>query len=75
MDTVQQLRDLFQAAHQFLEGTLGDLTPEQATWAPPGKAHNIAALYTHVVVGEDALVNGVIRHAAPLIASTWAGRT
>ena len=33
------------------------------------------ATYAHVVCSEDMIVQGMFRQAAPLAASSWAGRT
>ena len=54
---------------------MADVTPEQAHWAPPGCAHPIAALYAHTVLGEDGMLNRLIRKGTPLYTSNWAGKT
>ncbi len=69
------LREQFKGAHGFLEATLGDATPEQVHWAPPGKARPIAAHYAHVLVSEDNTVNGMLKGATPLAATALTGRT
>lgn len=33
---ISLLREQVQAAHQLLDGTVGDVTPEEAHWSPPG---------------------------------------
>ncbi|HYO50718.1 MAG TPA: DinB family protein [Chloroflexia bacterium] len=75
MDAVTLLRQQFETAHQWLEGTMADVTPEQAHWTPPGVANPLGASYAHVVVSEDLLVNYMVRQATPLCFSTWAERT
>jgi hypothetical protein len=65
----------FQSMHEFLENTIADVTADQAAWQPPGRAHTIAANYAHVVAGEDGVVNGMVRGAAPLLAGRFAGKT
>jgi len=72
---VELLRGQFTGAHDVLERTMQDVTPEMAGWQPPGVANAIGAMYAHVATGEDALLNGLGRGAAPLLASTWAGKT
>ena len=52
-----------------------DVTPEQAHWIPPGVALPIGASYAHVVVGQDSVINGMLKGGAPLFASSWAGKT
>ncbi len=71
---VTMLRGQYKGAHDVLEGTMQDVTPEMATWLPPGNANPIGANYAHVVTGEDAILQGMVRGGAPLMASTWAGR-
>lgn len=61
------------ATHQ-LEGTMQGVTPEQAHWFPPGKANPIGANYAHVVLGQDVLINGMLKGGAPLYATAWAGK-
>src|SRR3990172_9560312 len=75
MDGISLLRQQFQASHGWLEATLQDVTPEQAHWAPPGKANPLGATYAHVVLGEDAMINGMVNGGAPLFATAWAGKT
>lgn len=75
MDAIAQLRAQYQQAHQALEGTMADVAPEHVHWGPPGKAVPIGAAYAHTLVGEDAVLNGMVRRAAPLFATTWAGRS
>lgn len=67
----EQLRD----AHGLLEAVIADLTPEQAHWTPGHKANPIGANYAHVVIGEDALVSGLLKEGVPLFASNWGGKT
>jgi len=66
----QQIRD----SRQFLEDTVRDVTPEQASRIPEGKALPIAAHYAHLIVGQDLPLHGMLLGRAPLIASSWAGR-
>ena len=75
MDAIQLLRLQFDFAHQVVEGTMADVTPEQAHWSPPGIATPLGASYAHVILSEDLVVNGMLKQAAPLMASDWAGRT
>src|SRR5947209_20416230 len=73
--TVSLLREQLQQAHQFLEGTMAGVTPEQAHWVPPGNAHPIGATYVHAIMAEDIVINVALKGGAPLFASTWAGKT
>ncbi|QBD80173.1 DinB family protein [Ktedonosporobacter rubrisoli] len=75
MDAIALLREQIKQAHGFLEATMDDVTPEQAHWAPPGKANPLAATYVHAVASEDAAINMILKGGAPLFASSWAERT
>jgi hypothetical protein len=68
-------RKFFITAHQYLEGTFSSVTDDILHWSPqPGPAP-ILAQYTHIVTSEDWLVNVKARGSAPLMATTFAGRT
>lgn len=71
---VTSLRQQFQSAHQVLEGTMEGVTAEQAHWVPPGMANPLGATYAHIITSEDGTITGMIRGAAPLFASTFAGK-
>ncbi len=58
-----------------MEATVGNVTTDEAHWSPPGVASPLVANYAHVVVGEDATVNGMLKGDVPLFASEWAGKT
>src|SRR3972149_3010035 len=75
MDAITYVGRLFKESREFLEGTLADVTPEQAHWSPAGTALPIAAHYAHVVTSIDGFILGVLKGGAPLFASTWAGKT
>jgi hypothetical protein len=68
------LREQIQAAHQLVEGTIANVTPEQAHWSPPGVAIPVGATYAHIVISEDGTINGLLKGSAPLFASTWASK-
>src|SRR3989304_4858251 len=74
MNTVSVLKEQLEAAHAVLEQTMEDVTEEQANWAPPGIANALGATYAHAVSAEDAVVNGMLRGGATLIASASAGK-
>src|SRR5262249_2817258 len=74
MNGVSALQQGVQTAHEFLEGTMADVTEAQLHWAPPGTAQGIGAPYAHLVLSEDMLINGMLQGKAPLGAISWAGR-
>lgn len=74
MDAVTLIQQQAHGSRGWLEGTLGDLTPEQLKWAPQG-VPPIGAQYAHIVTGEDFLVNALAKGGAPMFATDWAGKT
>src|SRR5712691_7626626 len=72
MDAVSLLRMQLVLAHYVLEGTMADVTAEQADWTPPGVATPLGASYIHTVMSEDALINGLLKQQAPLSATQFA---
>ena len=75
MGATDQLRAAYKSAHEFLEGTVADVTAEQAQWQPPGKANPIGAEYAHVLFSEDGVLGAMIGGGAPLMAGRFAGKT
>lgn len=72
---IEILRGIFKQSHDVLENTLADVDEAMLNWQPPGIANSIGANYAHIVTGEDFLVNVMMRQGAPLLASSWAGKT
>jgi hypothetical protein len=72
---VALLRSVVADARRVLDGTMADVTQEQADYIPPGIANPIGATYAHVLWSEDMTVQGMFRQMQPLFASNWAGRT
>lgn len=75
MNTVEQVTELIRDSHRTLEENMGELTPEQAHWIPPGKLSPIDALFAHVVVGEDMFLSRFVRQVPGLCETTWAAKT
>lgn len=75
MDTSTLLRQQIKEAHEWLEATMADVTPQQAHWQPAGKANPIAACYGHIVLSEDWLINTLFQGKPPFAATTFAGKT
>jgi hypothetical protein len=70
------LRSMFGIMHGWLEGTLQDVTTEQAHWQPSGRVVPAGAHYAHHVMGaEDVMLNMMIRGSTPLAMGEWEGRT
>lgn len=62
------------SAREALQGTVADVTNEEAQRQPGGLANPIGAQYAHVLTSEDGIVNGMLKGGAPLFASEFAGR-
>ena len=74
MNAIDLYRGLLKNTHEFLEGTLADVTPQQLVWDPPGKAFSIAANFAHVLTSEDFGIHGLLQGKEMLAATTWAGK-
>ena len=68
MDAIELLRMQMREAHELLESTMGDVTPEQLHYLPEGRALPIGAAYAHVIFSEDIMVQGW-KGEAPLFES------
>lgn len=75
MNTVQLIRDQLKIAHDWLEGTVADVTPTMANFVPPGQAHSVGTRYAHVIVAEDNMTHAMLQGGAPLFTLTFAGKT
>jgi hypothetical protein len=75
MNTIEFLREQLGQARAFLDGTLSGVDEARAHAAMPGVLNPIGATFAHLATGEDGFVNGLVRGGAPLLATTWAGRT
>ncbi|MBI4595088.1 MAG: DinB family protein [Candidatus Tectomicrobia bacterium] len=73
--SISLLQEEIKAAHQLLEGTVGEVTIEQIHWHPAGTAIPLGASYAHVILSEDAIVNGILIGGTPLFAGEWKGKT
>ncbi len=61
MNGVDTLRSAFQSSYTWFDGTVADVTDEQAGHTPPGRAHPIAALVAHVHQSEDWAVQELLQ--------------
>lgn len=75
MDTCTLLQQFVKGQHDWLEATLGEVTPDQVHWAAQGNASSVAANYGHLVWSEDILVNSVANGKPPLCSTTLDGKT
>ncbi|RMH80597.1 MAG: DinB family protein [Actinomyces sp.] len=68
------LRDQARQAWRWFEGTVADVTAEQANWWPPGTANSIGATYLHVVINADVEVRRLVFDRVPLVEETFGGQ-
>lgn len=73
MNAIALYRSLLRNAHEFLEGTVADVTPAQFGWDPPGTAFSIAANYAHALTSEDFGVHQLPLGKDLLATTDWAG--
>jgi len=73
VDSIALLNKQIELAHLMLEGTMSDVTPEQAHWYPGDRAASIGGNYAHLLLVEDRYING-LRGALPLAESAFADR-
>ena len=66
MDSVEVVRSAFGGAHMWYNGTVADITDEQANAVPPGVAWPIGAIMSHVLSAEDFMINQVVQ-GKPLV--------
>ena len=74
MDAAALVRQQYKGAHDLLEATMKDVTPELAQWTPPGVANPLGATYVHIISAEDFLLSGMVRGTKPLAATAFAGK-
>jgi hypothetical protein len=75
VNAIELYRHLLRSAHDFLEGTLVDVTPTQFAWDPPGTALSIGANYAHVLGAEDMAIHRLLRGRDLLADSLGVGKT
>jgi hypothetical protein len=71
----EALKEQIDTTRFVLDSTLKDLTQEDCMKAVSGTAHPIGATWAHSVMSEDFVINGMVRGAAPLMMSTFAGKS
>jgi uncharacterized damage-inducible protein DinB len=74
VDAVTLLKDQVKQAHEICQGTVADLTAEQAHWKPGGTANSCAPLLVHIASAEDMFLN-MFTGRQPLAMGPYAGKT
>ena len=76
MDERQLLIEELADGHRMVGAALSDLSSEVAEWQPGGTANSIASLLAHTIVGEDEVVNQMLKGGQQLFVSgDWAAKT
>ena len=75
MSTVTLLSGSLRHAHDSFEATVVDVDVDLAHWQPGGTAHPIGSRYAHMVVTEDIGIQAGARGGAPMMATSWTGKT
>jgi hypothetical protein len=74
MDALDVLRYEARRAYAWLETNVSDVTPEQASWRPPGTANSIAATYAHIMIWADVDLTRHFHGREPLLGGEWGRR-
>jgi len=69
------LRAEARSSYGWLRAIVEDVTPEQASWRPPGRANTIAATYAHIVRNQDEDMNHGFLGRPMLNEGSWLGKT
>lgn len=72
---VALFREQFKDAFNYLEGIVADVTTEDAHWKPAGTALPAGAIYGHLVIAIDGIVNGMLKGGPPLYVTSFSGKT
>lgn len=75
MSKADAIKEQLATTRFVVDSTLKDVTQDECAKAPGGTAHNIGATYAHIVMSEDFMVQGLCKGGAPLLMSTFAGKS
>lgn len=71
---VDVYRSIFNNIHEWLEGTVDGMTPEQIAWQPPGNVVSAGSHYVHHLLAEDLFLNMIVQGKTALAMGEWQGR-
>ena len=75
MDAVDAMKRAVNASHQWYQGTMADVSTDQANYLPDGVAHPIGELAAHTVQSEDYIINQMLRKEPMLwVKDGWEGK-
>ena len=75
MTLLDELRNEARNSYEWLESIVSDVSAEQASWKPPGRANTIASTYAHIVRNADEDLNEHLFQRPRLNEGAWHGRT
>jgi len=75
MTALELLKHQVKHAHDTFESTVADIKEEHLHADPGGKALPLGSIYAHLILSEDAIVQGLMQKKAPLFSSSWEGKT
>ncbi|HZE86859.1 MAG TPA: DinB family protein [Methylomirabilota bacterium] len=75
MQALQLLKDELKNARETFEGTAADITDEQLSKDPGGKALPLGASYAHLIFSEDVIIHSMLQQKTPLSAVIWKDKT
>lgn len=74
MTALDELQHEARRSYEWLESIVSDVSAEQASWPPPGRANTIAQTYAHIVRNADEDLNQHLFARAMLKEGPWLGR-
>lgn len=72
---LQLIKDELKEAHELFINTGADIKVEDLHKDPGGMAFPLGATYAHLIFSEDAIVQGMMQHKAPLFSTDWKDKT
>lgn len=75
MDRAAMLCEQLATAHRTFDLVTEDVGERQLHVGPPGTANPLGERIAHVVLVDDAIAHGLLQGKAPLMETSWKGRT
>lgn len=72
---VKVLQGQIKEARETFEGTVADIKKGHLHTTPGGTALPLGSVYAHLLFSEDAIIHGMLKGKAPLLATAWKGKT
>jgi hypothetical protein len=72
---LQLIKEALQNARETFDATTADIADEHVHKDPGGKAFPLGATYAHLIMSEDAIVQGMIQKKPSLFETSWKDKT